>query len=115
MSRKSSVRFVSVLEIQRLPAEQVVKLIEGMNDGRVVLLSIYPSVAHRIGLRSDRLSRFVRGMQDTRVGAMNRMMRKLSRRWHCEDEKRLSPKEEQLDTEKLQKAAPPGFHSSKML
>lgn len=115
MRHKSKVRYISVLEIQRLPAEKIVQLLDEMNDGKVILLSIYRSRMEQIGCNSLQLHSFTKRMQRTVVGAMTQMMRKLSRRWHNENTKRIPAEEKRLDKKELSSAAPPGFHSAKML
>ncbi len=115
MCTKKMTKFISVLRIQKLPPEKVVKLFEDMNDGKVALLSIYRSRSAQIGMKSDVLEKFVSDMQETRTSAMNKLIRKLSRRWYNEDQEGIPSQEEHLDTEDVSSVAPPGFHSTKML
>ncbi|MCD6417214.1 hypothetical protein J7M00_00315 [bacterium] len=112
---KKAKRFVSVLRIQKLPPEKVVELMNDVNEGRAVLLSVYSSRISQIFLSSDVLKNFVRDMQETRVSAMNKLMRKLSRRWYNEDQEGISSQKKRMDKKELSKSSPPGFHSKKML
>ena len=115
MCAKKRIKFVSVLRIQKLPAEKVVKLIEDMNDGKTALLSIYRSRAAQIGMKSDVLKNFVSDIQETRTSAMNKLMRTLSRRWYNEDQEGIPSQKKHLDKKNVSSVAPPGFQSAKML
>ena len=112
---KKAKRFVSVLRIQKLPPEKVVELMDDVNEGRAVLLSVYSSRISQIFLSSDVLKNFVRDMQETRVSAMNKLMRKLSRRWYNEDQEGIPSQKKHLDKKNVSSVAPPGFQSAKML
>ncbi len=112
---KKKVRRVSVLIIQKLPPEKVVELLEQVNEGKVVLVSIYRDRWEQIGVESKRLRRFARAWQGVKVGATTKLMRKLSRRWSYEDEERLPSPQKQLDKEGVPSSSPPGFHSAKVL
>ena len=115
MGRKRKIRHVSVMEIQNLPPEKVIDLIERRNEGEIALLSIYHSRFAQIGLESPTLQRFVKRICDGNIGEINILMRKLSRRWHNEDQERLSTEKKRLDKKAVSSSSPPGFHSSKVL
>lgn len=115
MRVKRKIRHISVMEIQNLPPGKIIDLIERFNEGEIALVSIYRSRLEQIGLKSPVLQRFVKKIRDGNVGEINILMRKLSRRWHNEDQKGLSAKKKRLDKKAVSASSPPGFHSSKVL
>ena len=115
MNNGKKIRRVSVLQVQRLPAEKVVELIEDFNDGKLILVSLYRSRMAHIHMESDTLDKFVRDIQGIRYGALNFLMKKLARRWQIEDTEGIHSPEERVDKEIVSSIAPPGFHSAKVL
>jgi len=115
MKRKNKIRKVSVLEIQKLPAEKVIELFDQFNHRRIEFVSIYHDRWAQIGLESPVLSRFIERNQSERKSAINRIIIKLSRRWEHENEKELSEEAQRLGKKDISSIAPPGFHSAKML
>ena len=115
MSNNEKPRHVSVMQIQRLPVDKVVELVEDFNNGKVMLVSLYRSRMAQIWMESATLDKFVRDMQGIRYGALNFLMKKLSRRWQIEDTEGIYSPEKQMDKAALSSIAPPGFHSAKVL
>ncbi len=115
MGRGRKIRRISVMEIQRLPAEKVVELFERFNEHKIMLISIYHDRWAQIGLKSPILDDFINKYQAFQQGKMKIMMKKISRRWHNEESKDLPETKKQMDKGKISLAAPPGFHGKKML
>jgi len=108
-------RFVSVMEIQRLPPEKVVELFEQLNRGEVVLVSIYPDRWAQIGLKSPTLENFVQKTQGLATPYITKIMRTLSKEWFNENETTISGRAKQKNSKTLQILQKTGLYCEKVL
>ncbi len=115
MAKRRKVRRVSVMEIQKLPPEKIEELFDKLNEGKIVLVSIYPDRWSQIGLRSPKLKKFIARKQGLQTGAIAKMMKILSKEWLYEDEKRISRQAKSKNSKTLQTTSKTGLCGKKML
>lgn len=88
-------RFIPVMELQKMPAEKIIKLWKKWQAGEIAFISMYPSSQAKIELKTRKLKRFLRRHLSFRISKVSRTMKKFSRSWYVEDnEKRVSSKTE---------------------
>ncbi len=108
------VEVVSVMSIQRLSAEEIVRLFERVNAGTVILKSIYVDADDRIGLSSRQLKRFLERQSGMTKPSVNTLIATLSKGWSNYDESGLSAKTQRENSKDFRKTQKKRFAIKKL-